>query len=100
MRIKAEQTGDTKVRMQAPKLDYVVNANGWIAGQNRKAGDIVPLSKKQAQYENVTLKSDTEAKVELVGSLDDPTVKANGLDAKAKAETKTRRRTTKADTAK
>lgn len=36
---------------------YVVNSDGWIAGCRKKKGDIVELTKGQAKYEDVTLKS-------------------------------------------
>lgn len=45
-------------------LDYVVNGDGWVAGHRRKKGDTVSLTKAAAKYENVTLKSETAAKVE------------------------------------
>ncbi|TRD18393.1 hypothetical protein [Palleronia caenipelagi] len=38
----------------AQTRDYLVTADGWIAGQRRKTGDPVSLTPRQAQYENVT----------------------------------------------
>lgn len=73
--------------------EFKVMADGWVAGQNRKKGDIVELTLKAAQYENVELvPTKTEPEVQLTGSLDDPLVKSTGLPAKAAAETKKRRR--------
>lgn len=39
-------------------FEYVVNSDGWVAGCRRKKGDIVDLTKGQAKYEDVTLKSE------------------------------------------
>ena len=41
-------------------LDYTVKADGWVAGQRCKAGDDIRLTKDQARYENVSLKSDQD----------------------------------------
>lgn len=77
------------------KQDYSVNADGWVAGKWRARGSIVSLTTAEAKYENVTLKKDEGPKVELTGSLDDPTVKSTGLADKAKAETTKRSRSNK-----
>jgi hypothetical protein len=42
------------------KLEYTVKAAGWVAGQRCKEGDDISLTKDQARYENVTLKSDQD----------------------------------------
>jgi len=55
----------------------------------------VSLTEAEAKYENVALKNDEGPKVELTGSLDDPTVKSTGLADQAKAETAKRSRTKK-----
>ncbi len=70
---------------------YIVNANGWVAGKYRKAGDPVSLTARQAQYENVTLATDDGPEVKLVGSLDDPLVKSTGITTKEKSETAKRK---------
>lgn len=68
------------------KQDYTVKADGWVAGKWRARGSTVSLTEAEAKYENVALKKDEAPKVELTGSLDDPTVKSSGLAAQAKAE--------------
>jgi hypothetical protein len=40
------------------KLEYTVKVAGWVAGQRCKAGDTISLTKDQARYENVQLKTD------------------------------------------
>ncbi len=40
--------------------DYLVLANGTVAGVRRKKGETVKLTEAQAKYENVTLKSDAK----------------------------------------
>lgn len=73
-------------------LEYKVVANGWVAGQNHKKGDIVELTAQAARYENVErVVEKADPKVELTGSLDDPLVKSTGLAKKADDETKKRR---------
>lgn len=49
---------DTKTpETKGPELlDYTVNAVGWVAGQARKAGEVIKLTAAAAKYENVTLK--------------------------------------------
>lgn len=66
-------------------LDYVTLADGWVAGVWHKKGSDVRLTARQAQYENVAQKP---AQVDLVGSLDDPTVKSSDLPGKAKVTAK------------
>ncbi|MBT2131225.1 hypothetical protein [Aliiroseovarius lamellibrachiae] len=77
------------------KQEYRVKAAGPVAGTRRKEGEIVSLTAAQAKYENVTLVKDEGARVEIVGSLDDPTVKATGLAGNAKTETAKRGRAKK-----
>ena len=77
------------------KQDYTVKADGWVTGKWCAKGSIVSLTPAEAKYENVSLKKDETPKVELTGSLDDPTVKSTGLAEKAKAETAKRSRTRK-----
>lgn len=36
---------------------YVANSDCWVAGCRKKKGDVVELTKGQAKYEDVTLKS-------------------------------------------
>lgn len=72
--------------------DYVTKADGWTAGKWRAKGDPLVLTEAQAKYENVTLASDAGPRVELTGSLDDPTVKSSGLALRAKTETEKRGR--------
>ncbi len=38
------------------KQDYIVNADGWVAGKRCSKGSIVSLTADEAKYENVTLK--------------------------------------------
>ncbi|AZV77888.1 hypothetical protein EBB79_08255 [Parasedimentitalea marina] len=42
------------------KHEYTVTAAGWVAGQRCKAGDTLSLTKDQARYENVRLKTDQD----------------------------------------
>ena len=68
------------------KQDYTVKADGWVAGKWRARGSTVSLTEVEAKYENVTLKTVEAPKVEMTGSLDDPTVKSSGLADKDKVE--------------
>ncbi|MCW8843606.1 MAG: hypothetical protein OQK00_09345 [Rhodobacteraceae bacterium] len=74
------------------KQEYTVKADGWVAGKWRPKGSTVPMTSAEAKYENVALETEEGPKVELTGSLDDPTVKSTGLAEKAKAETTKRSR--------
>lgn len=74
------------------KQDYTAKADGWIAGKWRARGSTVSLTEAEAKYENVALTKEEGPKVELTGSLDDPTVKSTGLADQAKAETAKRSR--------
>lgn len=38
-------------------VDYIVKADGWVAGKWRARGAVVKLTAAAAKYENVTLKS-------------------------------------------
>lgn len=58
------------------KQDYIVRADGWVAGKWQARGSTVSLTKEQAKYENVTLKKDEAPKVSPGGSPDDLTGKA------------------------
>ncbi len=40
------------------KQDYIVNADGWVAGKRCSKGSIVSLTADEAKYENVTLKAE------------------------------------------
>lgn len=77
------------------KQDYTVKADGWVAGKWCAGGSTVSLTEAEAKYENVAPVKDDRPKVELTGSLGDPTVKSSGLTDQAKAETTKRSRTKK-----
>ena len=70
--------------------EYVTRAAGWVAGKYRPEGSTVTLTAAQAKYENVIVTSEAGPDVQIVGSLDDPTVKSSGLKEKA-AEEKSKR---------
>lgn len=70
-------------------------ADGWVAGKFCPKGTKLSLTPAQAKYENVAPWDDGEPAVELVGSLDDPTVKSSGLKKAADEETAKRRRSRK-----
>ncbi len=40
------------------KQNYIVKADGWVAGQWRAKGSTVELTEAAAKYENVTLQSE------------------------------------------
>lgn len=42
--------------------EYVVEADGWVAGRWRARGSLLMLSDPQAKYENVTLKPEAAPK--------------------------------------
>lgn len=48
------QKAKTSANPSRATFEYTVNAKGWVAGQNRKAGETVWLTLDQAKYENVT----------------------------------------------
>jgi len=75
--------------------EYVTRAAGWVAGKYRAEGSTVTLTAAQAKYENVVLASEAGPDVQIVGSLDDPTVKASGLREKAEGEKAKRSRAKK-----
>lgn len=77
------------------KQDYTVKADGWVAGKWCAGGSTVSLTEAEAKYENVAQEKDEGPKVELTGSLDDPTVKSTGLADQAKAESAKRSRRSK-----
>lgn len=68
------------------KQDYTVKADGWVAGKWHARGSTVSLTESEAKYENVALKKAEAPKVEVTGSLDDPTVNSSGQADQAKAE--------------
>ena len=81
--------------MTAKTQDYMTRAAGWVAGKYYPKGAKVALTGAQARSETVMLASDAGPDVELVGSLDDPTVKSSGLADAAAKETAKRSRAKK-----
>lgn len=77
------------------KQEYIVKADGWVGGKYRSKGDPVSMTETEAKYENVAPAKDDGPRVELIGSLDDPTVKSTGLAEKAKSTRAKRSRTKK-----
>ena len=44
--------------------NYIVNADGWVAGRFRKKGEVISMKPSAAKYENVTLEKDDPKPVE------------------------------------
>lgn len=61
-------------------LDYVANADGWVAGQRVKEDDPIKLTAEAARYENVRKAGSPKTEPVKVAKPEDETVKAKPAD--------------------
>ena len=66
--------------------DYIVTADGPVAGRRHKTGDKVRLTARAARYEHVSPAGKGDRKVEAADPKGDPAVKAPAAEAKATAD--------------